>query len=416
MTLVSPVPLIARVDSCLSITGVFTSILPYARQTNTRIILINRRDYPGAEPYTASELALLPLSVKDLTQDPDELEGIKISISFFLKHRGHELLRFLTGIVREHDIPRGDAARNTGGIVLVGWSLGVLWANAVLAHAASFQHDDVNLGRYLRRVVLYGASAYLHRLCWANVPPHLPYVRTDGASFLFGFPRPDNAFNPYIEPRPDFDVEERYDWISGYFTHGDTVDTLSMHTPAADRPATSDRMTTAELANSLYRTPGEEGGSDELLMIGGYRTGAFRDLWKAALELAPTGGGNDLRDVEVRVVWCDRSVWETTHAAWMVAAELRDAREKGRAVRRVSLTRVRGGNHFVSALNSVLFVCRTGGSREAMVCVTGALGRPGGCSACVPRRPGCVGGSCMIRFRFGEGRDKETRCFFWVST
>ena len=180
-------------------------------------------------------------------------------------------------------------------------------------------------------------------------------------------------------------MEERYDWISGYFTHGDTVDTLSMYTPAEDRPATSDRMTTAELAHSLYRTPGEEGGSDELLMIGGYRTGAFRDLWKAALELAPTGGGNDLRDVEVRVVWCDRSVWETTHAAWTVAAELEGAREKGRAVRRVQLTRVRGGNHFVSALESVPCVCQTGGSRAATACVTGALGRPGGCSACVPR-------------------------------
>ncbi|RPD78506.1 hypothetical protein L226DRAFT_457815 [Lentinus tigrinus ALCF2SS1-7] len=332
--------------------GVFAPLLPYARQTNTRIILVNRRDYPGAAPYTASELALLPLSVEDLdlTQEPDELEGIKVSISFFMKHRGHELLRFLTGVVRDCNIPLGDPRRNAGGIVLVGWSLGVLWANALLAHAASFHHDDVNLSRYLRRVVLY-----------------------DGPSFLFGFPRPDNAFNPYLDPRPDADSDDRYDWVSGYFTHGDTLETLSMHTPARDQPPTMARMTTAELARCLHRAPGDEGGSDELLVVGGHRTGAFGDLWQAALELAgprAVGDRNDLREVEVRVVWCDRSTWETTHAAWCVAAELEGAREKGRLVRKVTLARVRGANHFVHwddpeiALQA--FLCDTGETEEGV--------------------------------------------------
>ncbi|KAI0712946.1 hypothetical protein C8T65DRAFT_646206 [Cerioporus squamosus] len=284
--------------------GVFTPLLPYARQTNTRIILVNRRDYPGTAPYTASELALLPLSVSNLTQDPEELEGVKISISFFMKHRGHELLRFLTGVVR-------DIERNSGGIVLVGWSLGVIWMSALLAHATSFQHDDVNLSRYLRRVVLH-----------------------DAPTFFFGYPRPDRAFNPFLDPGTGIDVaDEPHDWLSGYYTHGSTVDTLAFRTPARDRPPTIERMTIAERANCLYRA------------------GVFRDLWQAALELAAVGDGrlrgNDLRDVEVRVMWCDRSVWETTHAAWCVAAELEDAREKGRLVREVHLARVRGGNHFV---------------------------------------------------------------------
>ncbi|RDX48063.1 hypothetical protein OH76DRAFT_696785 [Lentinus brumalis] len=313
--------------------GVFASLLPHARHTNTRIILVNRRDYPGTEPYTASELALLPLSVHTLTRDPEELEGIKISISFFMKHRGHELLRFLAGVVRDGDIPLGDVGRNAGGIVLVGWSLGMLWCTALLAHVASFQHDDVNLSRYLRRIVLY-----------------------DAPTFLFGYPRPHRAFNPFLDPShsTDIDAEEPHDWVSGYYTHGSTLETLALRTPARDRLPTIERMTIGQRTSCLYFPPGEEGGSDQLLMIGGHRAGVFGDLWQAALALAPIGNGNgnrnDLRDVEVRVMWCDRSVWETTHAAWCVAAELEDAREKGRLVRDVQLARVRGANHFVSTV------------------------------------------------------------------
>ena len=53
---------------------------------------------------------------------------------------------------------------------------------------------------------------------------------------------------------------------------------------------------------------------------------------------ADTGGneggkeGGCARGVEVRVVWCDRSTWETTHAAWGVRAAVAAGRAAGRTV------------------------------------------------------------------------------------
>lgn len=144
--------------------AIFARLLPLARQKNLRVVLVNRRDYPGTIPYTPAELALLPESLTTPISGPEELEASRVSISFFMKHRGHELLRFLAEFARTQNIPHADPANNAGGIIVAGWSMGIIWMNALLAHAASFWHDDVNLDKYVRRVILYGKSLFLSTL------------------------------------------------------------------------------------------------------------------------------------------------------------------------------------------------------------------------------------------------------------
>lgn len=67
---------------------------------------------------------------------------------------GRDVYDFLVHFIRRERIP---AARgNTGGVVLVGWSLACVWIAALLANVASFPVDDVKVETYVRRVVLYG--------------------------------------------------------------------------------------------------------------------------------------------------------------------------------------------------------------------------------------------------------------------
>ncbi|KAI0744998.1 hypothetical protein C8Q76DRAFT_605350 [Earliella scabrosa] len=304
--------------------AIFDRLLPYAGLYNTRIILVNRRDYPGTLPYTAGELSLLPESLSPIT-DPEELKQNKTSITLFIKHRGHELLRFLTELIQTRGIPRAQPGENKDGIVVAGWSLGVLWMNAILAHAASYSHYDVDLNDYLRRVILY-----------------------DGPNCFFSFPAPNNSYNPVLDPANDVASPVVSDWISGFYSHGTTIDTLVERTPVDDPPPTVRTMGLDDIRNCVYIPSDATGNSDKRLLLGGHFAGVFADLWNDAIAIAPepSHARKALRDVEVRVVWCERSIWETVLAGWNIKTEMEDARSKGRTVRNVSAVCLRGGNHF----------------------------------------------------------------------
>ena len=128
-------------------------MIPLARSKNARIILVNRQDYPGGAPYGAADRALLSApagSSRQAVPLPSENAWL------FMQHRALTLHEFLKELVLTRGIPVAQPARNKGGIVLAGWSLGVAWVTALLTHAVSFQPGGVDLGQYLRRAVLYG--------------------------------------------------------------------------------------------------------------------------------------------------------------------------------------------------------------------------------------------------------------------
>ena len=121
------------------------------------------------------------------------------------------------------------------------------------------------------------------------------------------------------------------DWASGYYTHGDTVDTLVRRTFDHSPSPTVRRMTEEQRIQTVYPPPASLNGSDQLLVMEGHRVGLFGKLWEAASAVS-NAAKDEWKALEVRVLWCDRSIWETTHAAWCIEAQVADARAQiGRA-------------------------------------------------------------------------------------
>lgn len=127
--------------------GNFQRLIPYAAKHNVRIVSINRRDYPSAEPYTDEERA-------QLESAGGSPQGREILLDY-MADRAKELHEFLVEFIASADIPAADG--NKGGIVLVAWSFGGTWLTAWLANLTKMPVNDVELGKYIRRTVLYGA-------------------------------------------------------------------------------------------------------------------------------------------------------------------------------------------------------------------------------------------------------------------
>ena len=123
--------------------GIFTRWLPLAEKQGSCVVLMQHRDYPGADPLNEGELGLLSLT-------PPTTPEAAANIELYMKQRAQEFYDFLVNFAEAEDIPV------EGGFVLVGWSFGTIWITALLAHAASLAVNDVELSRYIRRVFIYG--------------------------------------------------------------------------------------------------------------------------------------------------------------------------------------------------------------------------------------------------------------------
>lgn len=144
-------------------------------------------------------------------------------------------------------------------------------------------------------------------------------------------------------------------WIGGYYAHGSTLDSLS-ETPLADPPSAIGALAPEEKAAMTYLCP-EVTDLDLKTMDVGTETGLIASLRERTLYLpgqrdgdAADGvgkAGNGWRSIEVRLVWCEKSVMEVSYGMMLLGLELKDARRKGAGLRNVSVVRVREGNHFV---------------------------------------------------------------------
>ena len=142
--------------------GVFRKLLPLACTHNARVILLNRRDFPGTEPYTEEELALLPPPPGE-EQAGTFTEGPNVRA--FMQARARELYDLLMHFVVKHKIPPAHPEKNAGGIVVGGWSFGTAWMTSLLANIASYPAREVDLSKYVRRVVFYGQYCALQLRC-----------------------------------------------------------------------------------------------------------------------------------------------------------------------------------------------------------------------------------------------------------
>ncbi|RPD55325.1 hypothetical protein L226DRAFT_513358 [Lentinus tigrinus ALCF2SS1-7] len=308
--------------------GNFRKLIPLASQFNARVVVMNRRDYPGSVPFTPKERA----EIARLADAPAGTPGAAEATETFMKERGRELYDYLVDLVKCGGVlPAQDQDKKKGGIVLAGWSLGTLWISALLAHVSSFPVTEVDLTKYVRRIVYYD----------------VPYL-------CLGYPMPDGLYVPLhdAELAPEEWLEHFCKWISAYYSHGDVardgVSALESRHYLENPSPTTSRMTTEEVAQCKYDAPGNPGGSDNGVVVACItRHGTCASLRKGAFRLRETVSGmDDWRDVEVRYLWCDASTWEMPLGAWTLRKELEEAEKAGEIVRKVEYVRFRGANHF----------------------------------------------------------------------
>lgn len=164
-----------------------------------------------------------------------------------------------------------------------------------------------------------------------------------------GYPPPDGFYFPLNDSSiPPEEVTKIFSlWITGYYAHGDTPETLSTRNALNEPTPTAIRMLPEDHAFSFHEPPTLPDGVDSVILQSGLKSGAFSRLREAAL-FAPQNGEVAWPNVEFRYVWCDQSVWMMPWGAWSFRADMEQAKKDGKPIRTHSVVRMRGANHCVS--------------------------------------------------------------------
>ena len=126
-------------------------MLSFAAQNTLRVVLVNRRDYPGSTPISDEELATIG---KGSTPEAQ---------SAFMTSRGLEIVEFLAWFVKSQDIPPISHAdgKMEGGFAVVAWSSANATFLALFAHLDQVSSETRDLLEpYLRTYVFYGALSH----------------------------------------------------------------------------------------------------------------------------------------------------------------------------------------------------------------------------------------------------------------
>ena len=76
----------------------------------------------------------------------------------FIHDRGIEIAIFMDTFIRQHNIPLLSPDRKSGGIALLGWSLGAAYVHSALSHLYFLPEPvRMHLAGYLHTVLIHGA-------------------------------------------------------------------------------------------------------------------------------------------------------------------------------------------------------------------------------------------------------------------
>ncbi|KAI0035647.1 hypothetical protein K488DRAFT_42771 [Vararia minispora EC-137] len=165
--------------------GIFSRMLYFAKRKNVRLVLVNRRDYPGSKPYTDEELVCL---------SSDEPSVCALA----LRALAVEYAAFLAWFIQTRRTPSRHID-GTGGIALVAWSLAHMLTCPLMAYPEALP-DDV-------RAIL---SMHLRAYCSLGSP-----AQTWGKASV------DAAWSPINETNlPESERSARFEyWVSRYYVH-----------------------------------------------------------------------------------------------------------------------------------------------------------------------------------------------------
>ncbi|KAI0052195.1 hypothetical protein FA95DRAFT_1586852 [Auriscalpium vulgare] len=303
--------------------AIFHRLLPFAQSKKLRLVLVNRRDYPGSSPITDEELA--PITPPNATNDTQ---------AAFVRSRGVEIAEFLARFIREKDVPpvQHVDGRTIGGLALIGWSS----ANGTLAG-------------------MFGNLDAVRTEARETVGPYLRnYIHFDGPRWALGFPHLEPFSRPFANP--DLTDDDRMvvfgEWVSAYYQHpflsrasyarvpSDLTSDIPAN-PPPDKVATFARMSQEEKDGVLSRYA---------LFHSEMRVRAIDPaVFKRNMLRAFFGDDGALmawRDTRVQFLQCSESLWETMSVMWEVESEYQRRRQAGdRKGRSMEFHLMRDANH-----------------------------------------------------------------------
>lgn len=124
-------------------TEIFSRVAAKANESGVRVVLVNRRGYPGTAPFTEEE------KVQHAALQERTPEGGKATRDFF-RYRAREILEILEKFIVEEKIAK------EGGVILSAWSLGTLTLNAFLTYAPTLPVGKVDVVSYIKFAIPYG--------------------------------------------------------------------------------------------------------------------------------------------------------------------------------------------------------------------------------------------------------------------
>ncbi|EJD07446.1 uncharacterized protein FOMMEDRAFT_149975 [Fomitiporia mediterranea MF3/22] len=291
----------------------FKRLLPLAPHHQIRLVLVNRRDYPGSTPYTEEDIDKIRVDSAETHAE-------------FAKARAAEFARFIRTFVEKENVPKASADWKRGGVVLLAWSSGNSYTLPLLSYIDSVPGDTREiLSQYLRSHVIFDAPSWILGL----TPNTAGFgVLTNKSVSLEGRA---NSFSEFV---------------SSYYTHKsltsrkfEDLQVYPVEGPRSKKSTTS-RMSPEELRET---TCYEAVARSEI----GARTGnpaIYAERIRRALfddELAKY-----LPRCSVNVVWCEYSAWPCIDNTWGLQAAREKADKQGIVGRPLRFFMMPGVNHF----------------------------------------------------------------------
>ncbi|KAF8222533.1 hypothetical protein L208DRAFT_1413236 [Tricholoma matsutake] len=304
----------------------FHKLLPFGAKDNIRLVIVNRREYAGSTKYTDDDL-------KDLN------EG-KVS---FMEILAAEVAHLLVWFVETHNIPKASVDHNSGGLSIMGWSMGNTTSMSVFGYPEAVgQEAYVKLEPYLRQFILYD-------------PPWL----------AFGYDQPPEGYVPFTDP--DYPTQQAMfkhfgSWVSGYYNHPD-IASRSIHGLNFDRsgelPNPNDPKSTGRNSSINNATAEEVENIFDIVAASRSELSMFYPMQPVIKTMAQRFLFDEklvnevLPKLDVAVMWCTRAQWYSVYGMIETERQYKENVKQGYKVRPIRFIELEGANHFVGLILSL---------------------------------------------------------------
>ncbi|KNZ76585.1 hypothetical protein J132_09446 [Termitomyces sp. J132] len=285
----------------------------HAHAFNLRTVIWNRRDYVGSSKYTS-----------------DELEDLNHGQRAFLDRLGVHLAQFLLWFIEQHNVPKVNADRTTGGFAIMGWSLGNLTAITLFSHKNLFAPETYELlGKYVKNLIIYDATllAFGWRLPPSETPPNIYDPLT-----TFTTEPPEVA-------QHNFDV-----WVSSYYDHPKNPESVrDLHFARRTEFATSDTWSAEDL--KAFHDYDAFRRSD-MPVFQPTMQSIIRELSDRVLGLDDNTSTMAFPNCPIIYLRPTRTTWRCYWFGIQAERTYDEHRRNGRNVRTAIFLPIEGGNHF----------------------------------------------------------------------